>query len=87
MEWLIKETLLEFLNNANVLSDRQFGFLPGRSTVLQLLNVLGKWTEALDNGVHVDAIYCEFMKAFDTVQHQRLLRVLRFYNTPENLVK
>ena len=27
------------------------------------------------------------MKAFDTVPHQRLLRVLRFYNTPENLVK
>ena len=26
------------------------------------------------------------MKAFDTVPHQTLLRVLRFYNTPENLV-
>ena len=50
MESLIKENLLEFLQKANVISDRQFGFLPGRSTVLQLLNVLGKWTEALDNG-------------------------------------
>ena len=87
MESLIKESLLEFLKNTNALSDRQFGFLPGRSTVLQLLNVLDKWTEALDNGAHVDAIYCDFMKAFDTVPHQRLLRVLRFYNTPENLVK
>ena len=27
------------------------------------------------------------MKAFDTVPHQRLLEVLRFYNTTENLVK
>ena len=27
------------------------------------------------------------MKAFDTVPHQKLLRVLRFYNTPENLVR
>ena len=27
------------------------------------------------------------MKAFDIVPNQRLLRVLRFYNTPENLVK
>ena len=50
MESLIKENLLEFVQKANVISDRQFGFLPGRSTVLQLLNVLGKWTEALDNG-------------------------------------
>ena len=53
---------------------------------MQLLNVLDKWTEALDNGAHIDAIYCEFMKAFDTVPHQTLLRVLRFYNIPENLV-
>ena len=87
MESLIKEIFLEFLKNTNALSDRQFDFLPGRSTVLQLLNVLDKWTEALDNGVHVDAIYREFMKAFDTVPHRRLLRVLRFYNTPGNLVK
>ena len=50
MESLIKETLLEFLKNTNALSDRQFGFLLGKSTALQLLNVLDKWTEALDNG-------------------------------------
>ena len=50
------------------------------------MNVLDKWTEALDNGAHVDAICCDLMKAFDAVPHQRLLRVLRFYNTPENLI-
>ena len=76
MESLIKENLLEFLQKTNALSDRQFGFLPGRSTVLQLLNVLDKWTEVLDNGAHIDAIYCDFMKAFDTVPHQQFLRVL-----------
>ena len=27
------------------------------------------------------------MKAFDRVPHQKLLRVLRFYNTPDNLAK
>ena len=85
MESLIKENLLEFLQKMNALSDRQFSFLPGRSTVLQLLNVLDKWTKALDNGTHTDAIYCDFMKAFDTVPHQKILRVLRFFNTPENL--
>ena len=86
MKSLIKENLLEFLQKTNSLPDRQLGFLPGRSTVLQLLNVLDKWTEVLGNDAHVDGIYCDFMKAFDTVPHQKLLRVLRFYNTPENLV-
>ena len=87
MESLIKKTLLEFLKKTNALSDRQFSYLPRRSTVLQMLNVLDKWTESLNNGTHVDAIYCDFMKSFDTVPHQRLLRVLRFYNAAENLVK
>ena len=82
MESLTKENLLEFLQKTNALSNRQFGFLPGRSTVLQLLNVLDKWTEALDDSAHTDAINCDFMKAFDTVPHQKLLRVIRFYNTP-----
>ena len=61
--------------------------MPYQIDPLQLLNVLDKWTEALDDGTRVDAIYCDFMKAFDTVSHQSLLRVLRFYNTLENLVK
>ena len=57
MKLLIKETLLEFLKNAKVLSDRQFGFLLDRSTVLRLLNILDKWIEALGNGAHLDATY------------------------------
>ena len=44
----IKETLLEFLKNKNTLPDRQFGLLPGRSTILQLLTILDKWAEALN---------------------------------------
>ena len=61
MQSLIKETLLEFLKNTNALSDRKFGFLLGRSTVSRLMNVLDKWTEALNNGAHVDAIYNAFI--------------------------
>ena len=31
----------------------QFGFIKGRSTVLQLLNVMDSWTMALDNGFSI----------------------------------
>ncbi len=32
------------------LSNKQLGFIPKRSTVLQLLHVLDEWTEILDHG-------------------------------------
>ena len=48
MESIMKDSLLDFLKNNCILSDRQYGYLPGRSTTLELLTVLDKWTEALD---------------------------------------
>ena len=32
---------------------------------------------ALDNGFSIDSIYLDFMKAFDTVPHKRLIYKLR----------
>ena len=47
-------------------SPKQFGFISGRSTVLQLIHVLEKWTEILDNGGSLDCVYLDYMKAFDS---------------------
>ena len=80
-----ERNVLRFFDGKKCLSIRQCGFLPGRSITLQLLNVLEKQTEVLDNGTHFYAVYSDLMKAFDTVPHQRLLRVLGFYNTLKNL--
>ena len=51
----------------------------GRSCVTQLLEVLDRWTEELDNKNKVDAIYLDFRKAFDIVPHQRLIKKLYAY--------
>ena len=51
----------------------------GRSTILQLLKVVDKLSEILDRGGAVDVIYCDIMKAFDTVPHQRLTELLIHY--------
>ena len=42
MESILKDYLLDFLRENNVLSNKQYGFPPGRSTILQLLNVLDR---------------------------------------------
>ena len=61
------------------MSDKQFGFIKGRSTVLQLIKVLDSWTEALENGGCIDVLYCDFRKAFDKVPHRRLIGKLQSY--------
>ena len=79
LESFIRDSLVNYMNNNNLFTKKQFGFLKGRSTVLQLLKVIDRWTEILDEGGWVDVIYCDFRKAFDTVPHRRLLTVMRHY--------
>jgi hypothetical protein len=67
------------MNSQNLFTKRQYGFISGRSTSLQLLEVLDKWTEALDNGHYVDCIYMDFQKAFDKGPHKRILEKIKSY--------
>ena len=70
----------------DLFSNKQFGFLSGRSTTLQLLNVLDDWTEALDNDHIIDIIYTDFQKAFDSVPHKRLLSKIKSYDIEGNIL-
>ena len=65
-------------------TNRQFGFLKGRSAVTQLLQISDDWTETLESGGRIDVIYTDFKKAFDKVPHRQLLSKLNLikYTTP-----
>ena len=78
MERIIKRHIINFLVQNHIISDQQLGFVPGRSTTLQLLRALEDWTAELDSGNEVDIIYIDFQKAFDSVPHKRLLRIIEF---------
>jgi len=41
-------------------SNKQFGFLKGHSTVLQLLQILDDWTAQLELGGRIDVILYRF---------------------------
>ena len=73
METLIRNKVLYHMQQNNLICKEQHGFTPGRSCVTQLLDTLDCWTETLDNGGTIDAIYMDFRKAFDSVPHRRLL--------------
>jgi hypothetical protein len=79
MEKLVRKHILNHMKSQNLFTKSQYGFISVRSTSLQLLEVLDKWTEALDNGHYVDCIYMDFQKAFDKVPHKRLLEKIKSY--------
>ena len=50
-EKIIRNNLEAHLKANKLVSDKQFGLVKGRSTVLQLLKVLDDWTEAVEMGL------------------------------------
>jgi hypothetical protein len=79
LEKIIREHIIKHMKVNKLFSNKQFGFISGRSTSLQLLEVLDKWTEAIDKGTDVDVIYMDFQKAFDKVPHKRLIGKAKNY--------
>ena len=86
MESIIRDFVIDHMKANNLFSDRQFGFINGRSTVLQLLHVIDLWTEILDEGGDIDVIYCDFMKAFDKVPHKRLIHKVKNYGITDKVL-
>ena len=79
MEKFIKQAILDYLLENDLLSKKQHGFISGRSTVTQLLHYLDDCIGEISDGSVVDAIYLDFSKAFDTVPHLRLMSKLESY--------
>ncbi|KAK3089529.1 hypothetical protein FSP39_004304 [Pinctada imbricata] len=82
----VRDHIVDYMSLNQLFTKKQYGFMSGRSTALQLLSVLEKWTNALDEGNPVDCIYMDFQKAFDTVPHRRLISKLKSYGIDENLI-
>ncbi len=64
----------------NLISPKQWGFLPSRSTSSALLKVTSDWLQLLENKEAVWIVYFDLKKAFDTVPHRLLIDKLRSAN-------
>jgi Reverse transcriptase (RNA-dependent DNA polymerase) len=51
------------------ISDRQHGYMKGRSTVTNLTEFSKFAFDEMENGRQVDCVYTDFSKAFDRVNH------------------
>jgi len=59
--------MINYLLENRLLHKNQYGFIKGRSTSLQLLVIMDKWTEYLEQGAQIDVMYSDFEKVFDKV--------------------
>jgi len=87
MESVLRDKMLKHLDANDLLSHNQHGFTRKRSCLTNLLETLEEWTQALDEGYGVDAIFLDYQKAFDTVPHQRLINKLKGYGIGGLLLK
>ncbi len=53
--------------------NKQYGFLPGRNTMDALIQVIEDWNKVTDEGKTTHAVFFDFKKAFDLINHIILL--------------
>ena len=86
-ERVLRKTMVNFIEDNNILCDNQHGFRSGRSCLAQMLSHFDDIMLGLLNGHGTDAIYLDFAKAFDKVDHKLLLEKLKLYGLPQQLIK
>ena len=79
LEKLMHKRLYSFLKRHNILYQYQFGFQQNLSTSLALIEIADNIRTNLDNNNDVLGIYIDLAKAFDTVNHNILLKKLQHY--------
>ena len=90
IEKLMFNRLYSFLELHNCIYDLQFGFREKHSTNHALMSMIQQIRDTMDDGNTAVGVFVDFQKAFDTVNHDILIRKLEHYGirgTPNNWFK
>ncbi|XP_055604933.1 uncharacterized protein LOC129753162 [Uranotaenia lowii] len=77
LEQLISSRLTNFLEAQNLLTNRQYGFRKGCDTLTATGELLEEVYCDLDNRRYSGALFLDLKKAFDTINHELLLKKTR----------
>ena len=79
IEKVIFKQLYEYLTHNNLLAVSQHGFRPMHSTLTALIEATNNWYLNIDDGLIKSVLFLDLKKAFDTVDHTILLKILQLY--------
>ena len=78
-ERVIRKRMVAYLETNQLFSNKQHGFRKGRSCLTQLLKHYDQVLQNYLNNSETDVIYLDYAKAFDKVDHNLLLKKLKFF--------
>lgn len=87
MERVVFKHIYNHLITNNLIYKNQSGFLPGHSTIYQLIDIYNQICKAFDDKKSTCIVFCDISKAFDRVWHKGLMFKLRQNGIRGNLLK
>ena len=75
-EKLVRDELLSKCQQK--LNQNQHGFLPHRSCTTQMISYVNDISVSLNDNIRTDVVYFDFAKAFDSVNHDIILKKLKY---------
>ena len=79
LEKVMYSRLSSFLDECNILFEKQFGFRTSHSTGHALINIVEQIKRNLDKKLYSCGVFVDLEKAFDTVNHKILIKKLEHY--------
>ena len=82
--------VLKWVDNIIIpqIDNKQFGGMAGTGTTDALVEMLHKWYEATDEpGTTVIVLFLDYSKAFDLINHEKLINKLAAMNLPTHIVR
>ncbi|CAB4025078.1 Hypothetical predicted protein [Paramuricea clavata] len=87
LERHVSLSFCEHLRSHDLLYLNQSGFRSHHSCETALINITDKWLKAMDDGELIGAVFMDFSKAFDLVNHDVLLRKLAKYHISQQALQ